>query len=114
MREKIDLRLQQSLRKRQLTPIAIDDDIGELVAGALPSSAVQSSQTGEAARLRSLDGLAQRSERLVEPQARALRPRAQQLCNQVEVLDALDNALAYRLPSDASLQLLQVDPCTSK
>lgn len=103
------------------TDIATDDDIGELVAERMPqligdvvAGAVQLSPTADAARLRSLDGLEQRSERLVEPQARALRPRAQQLCNQVEVLDALDNALAYRLPSDASLQRLQVDPRTPK
>ncbi|MCC4604063.1 DUF2884 family protein [Xanthomonas campestris] len=121
VREKIDLRLQQSFRKSQLSPIDIDDDIGELVAELLPqligdvvAGAVQSALTGNAQRLRSLDGLEQRIERLVEPQARTLRPRAQQLCTQVEALDALDNALAYRLPSGAPLQLLQVDRRASK
>ncbi|MFO3705114.1 DUF2884 family protein [Xanthomonas codiaei] len=121
VREKIDLRLQQSFANSQLTAVDVDDDIGALVAELLPqligdviAGAVQSALTGNAARLRSLDGLEQRIERLVEPQARALRPRAQQLCTQLQALDALDNALAYRLPSGAPLQLLQVDRRASK
>ena len=116
VRDKVDLRLKQSFGKSQLTPVDIDDEIGTLVAEMLPqligdvvASTVQAAMTGNGAQLRSLDGLEQRIERLVEPQARALRPRAQQLCTRMEALDALDNALAYRLPSGAPLQLLQVD-----
>lgn len=116
MRDKVDLRLKQSFGKSQLTPVDIDDEIGTLVAEMLPqligdvvASTVQAAMTGNGTQLRSLDGLEQRIERLVEPQARALRPRAQQLCTRMEALDALDNALAYRLPSGAPLQLLQVD-----
>lgn len=116
VRDKVDLRLKQSFGKSQLTPVDIDDEIGALVAEMLPqligdvvASTVQAAMTGNGTQLRSLDGLEQRIERLVEPQARALRPRAQQLCTRMEALDALDNALAYRLPSGAPLQLLQVD-----
>ena len=116
VRDKVDPRLKQSFGKSQLTPVDIDDEIGTLVAEMLPqligdvvASTVQAAMTGNGAQLRSLDGLEQRIERLVEPQARALRPRAQQLCTRMEALDALDNALAYRLPSGAPLQLLQVD-----
>lgn len=116
VRDKVDLRLKQSFGKSQLTPVDIDDEIGTLVAEMLPqligdvvASTVQAAMTGNGTQLRSLDGLEQRIERLVEPQARALRPRAQQLCTRMEALDALDNALAYRLPSGAPLQLLQVD-----
>ncbi|MEA9556987.1 DUF2884 family protein [Xanthomonas nasturtii] len=121
VREKIDLRLKQSFSKSQLTPVNIDDDIGALVAEVLPqligdviAGAVQSGLTGNDMQLRSLDGLEARIERLVEPQARALRPRAQRLCDRVEALDGLDNALAYRLPSGAPLHLLQVDRRASK
>ncbi|APP75396.1 hypothetical protein BJD12_09200 [Xanthomonas vesicatoria ATCC 35937] len=121
VREKIDLRLKQSFSKSQLTPVNIDDDIGALVAEVLPqligdvvAGAVQSGLTGNAVQLRSLDGLEARIERLVEPQARALRPRAQRLCDRVEALDGLDNALAYRLPSGEPLQLLRVDRRTTK
>ncbi|MFC0153296.1 DUF2884 family protein [Xanthomonas dyei] len=121
VREKIDLRLKQSFSKSQLTPVNIDDDIGALVAEVLPqligdvvAGAVQSGLTGNEMQLRSLDGLEARIERLVEPQARALRPRAQRLCDRVEALDGLDNALAYRLPSGAPLQLLRVDRRASK
>ncbi|MEC3888217.1 YggN family protein [Xanthomonas campestris] len=116
VRDKVDLRLKQSFGKSQLTPVDIDDEIGTLVAEMLPqligdvvASTVQAAMTGNGTQLRSLDGLEQRIERLVEPQARALRPRAQQLCTRMEALDALDNALAYRLPSGVPLQLLQVD-----
>ena len=116
VREKIDTRLKQSFSKSQLTTIDIDDDIGAMVAELLPqligdvvAGAVQSALTGNDVQLRSLDGVEKRIERLIEPQARALRPRAQQLCERVEALDTLDNALAYRLPSGEPLQLLRVD-----
>ncbi len=121
VREKIDVRLKQSFSKSQLTPIDIDDDIGALVAELLPqligdvvAGAVQSAITGNDVQLRSLDGMEARVERLVEPQARALRPRAQQLCQRLEALDGLDNALAYRLPSGEPLQLLRVDRRAAK
>ncbi|MBB5521384.1 hypothetical protein FHR61_001210 [Xanthomonas arboricola] len=111
----------QSFSKRQLTPIDIDQEIGALVAELLPqligdviAAAVQSALTGNDAQLRSLDGLQVRIERMVEPRALALRPRAQQLCTRVHALDALDNALAYRLPSGEPLQLLRVDRRMSK
>lgn len=121
VREKIDTRLKQSFSKSQLTTIDIDDDIGAMVAELLPqligdvvAGAVQSALTGNDVQLRSLDGVEARIERLIEPQARALRPRAQQLCERVEALDGLDNALAYRLPSGEPLQLLRVDRHASK
>ncbi|NHF67976.1 DUF2884 family protein [Xanthomonas hortorum] len=121
VREKIDTRLKQSFSKTQLTTIDIDDDIGAMVAELLPqligdvvAGAVQSALTGNDVQLRSLDGVEARIERLIEPQARALRPRAQQLCERVEALDGLDNALAYRLPSGEPLQLLRVDRRASK
>ncbi|MEQ7991419.1 DUF2884 family protein [Xanthomonas hortorum] len=121
VREKIDTRLKQSFSKSQLTTIDIDDDIGAMVAELLPqligdvvAGAVQSALTGNDVQLRSLDGVEAGIERLIEPQARALRPRAQQLCERVEALDGLDNALAYRLPSGEPLQLLRVDRRASK
>ncbi|WP_127168801.1 DUF2884 family protein [Xanthomonas sp. BRIP62415] len=121
VREKIDMRLKQSFGKSQLTSIDIDDDIGAMVAELLPqligdvvAGAVQSALTGNDLQLRSLEGVETRIERLIEPQARALRPRAQQLCARVEALDGLDNALAYRLPSGEPLQLLRVDRHASK
>ncbi len=121
VREKIDARLKQGFGKSQLTSIDIDDDIGALVAELLPqligdvvAGAVQSALTGNDLQLRSLDGVETRIERLIEPQARAPRPRAQQLCARVEARDGLDNALAYRLPSGEPLQLLRVDRHASK
>lgn len=121
VREKIDIRLKQSFSKSQLTPVEIDDAIGALVAELLPqligdvvAGAVQSAITGNDVQLRSLDGVEARIERLVEPQARALRPRAQQLCRRLGALDGLDNALAYRLPSGEPRQLLRVDRRAAK
>lgn len=96
VREKIDTRLKQSFGKSQLTSIDIDDDIGAMVAELLPqligdvvAGAVQSALTGNDLQLRSLEGVETRIERLIEPQARALRPRAQQLCARVEALDGI-------------------------
>ncbi|MEG8128400.1 YggN family protein [Xanthomonas hortorum pv. gardneri] len=101
VREKIDTRLKQSFSKSQLTTIDIDDDIGAMGAERLPqrcgdvvAGAVQSARTGNDVQLRSLDGVEARIERLIEPQARALRPRAQQLCGRVEARDGWDNAQA--------------------
>ncbi|MBB5864227.1 MULTISPECIES: DUF2884 family protein [unclassified Xanthomonas] len=121
VREKLDTRLKQSFGKNQLTSIDIDDDIGAMVAELLPqligdvvAGAVQSALSGNDVQLRSLDGVETRIQRLIEPQARALRPRAEHLCERVEALDGLDNALAYRLPSGEPLQLLRVDRRASK
>lgn len=116
VRDKIDVRLRQSFRGGRLTEVDIDGEVGALVRELLPqvigdavAGAVQAALTGNEAQLRSLDGLDQRVDKIVEPQARRLEPLARQLCQRMQALDALDNALAYRLPSGAPLDLLRVE-----
>lgn len=116
VRDRIDARLRQSFSGGRFTEVDIDGEVGVLVRELLPQAigdavagAVQAALTGNQAQLRSLDGLDQRVEKIVEPQARRLEPLARQLCPRMQALDALDNALAYRLPSGAPLDLLRVE-----
>lgn len=114
VRGKIDVRLRQSFSGGKFTEVDIDGEIGALVEELLPqvigdavAGAVQAALTGNEPR--SLDGLDDRIEKIVEPQARRLEPLALKLCQRMQALDALDNALAYRLPSGAALDLLRVE-----
>lgn len=116
VRDKVDAHLRQSLGGDRFTGVDLDGEIGALVEDMLPqvigdvaAGAVQAALTGNESQLRSLDGLDERVEKIVEPQARRLEPLALQLCQRMQVLDALDNALAYRLPSSAALDLLRVE-----
>jgi hypothetical protein len=116
VRDKVEARVRSSFQGGKFTEVDIDEEIGGLVAELLPqvigdvvAGAVQAALTGHEPALRSLDGLDQRVEALVEPKARKLRPKAEQLCERVEALDTLDNALAYRLPDGRALDLLQVE-----
>jgi hypothetical protein len=116
VRSKVDVRLRQSFSGSKFAEIDIDDEIGSLVKEMLPqligdvvSGAVQAALSGNEAQIRSLDGLDERIEKIVEPQARRLEPLALKLCQNMQRLDTLDNALAYRLPSGSALDLLQVE-----
>lgn len=116
VRDKLDARLRQDFSGGKFTEVDIDGEIGSLVEELLPqvigdavAGAVQVALAGGEPRLRSLDGLDARIEKIVEPQARRLEPLALRLCQRMQALDALDNALAYRLPSGAPLDLLRVE-----
>lgn len=115
IRGKLDVQLKQRFSRGRFTEVDIDEQIGGLVADLLPqfigdvvSGAVQAALTGNAATLRSLDGIDARVEKLVEPKARRLRPKAERLCTRMQALDALDDALTYRLPDGRALELLDV------
>ncbi|HBK46435.1 MAG TPA: hypothetical protein DDZ67_08380 [Xanthomonadaceae bacterium] len=115
IRARVDVGLRQSFKSGKFTEIDIDDRIGGLVAEVLPgligdavAGAVQAALTGREPTLNSLDGLDERVEKLVEPQARKLRPQAEKLCRRMQELDEIDNALAYRLPGGQPLDLLHV------
>lgn len=115
IRKKVELRVDDTFRGGRFTEVDIDGEIGGLVAELLPqligdvvAGAVQAALSGKEPELASLEGLDARIERQVEPQARKLRPKAEQLCTRMRALDALDDALAYRLPSGAALELLRV------
>lgn len=77
--------------------------VGDIVGGAL-----RAAFSGDAARLQRLENLDARIEALVEPRARALDADAQALCRRMEALDAIDEALEFRLPDGRRLDLLDV------
>ena len=58
------------------------------------------------ARLERLNNVDQEIERLVEPRARQLERSAETLCRNMQSLDAIDDALAYRLPDGGRLDLI--------
>jgi len=89
--------------------------IGEAVAKVVPSlvgdivgGALRAAFSGDASRLQRLENLDAQIEALVEPRARALEAEAQALCRRMEALDAIDEALEYRLPDGSRLDLLEV------
>ena len=74
------------------------------------TGAVRAALSGDTRRLQAMEGLDKQIEARVEPRARALEKRAEQLCGKMETLDRLDNALAYRLPGGAALDMLRITP----
>ena len=73
-------------------------EVMPLVIGDIVGGAVRAAFSGDTARLERMDGLDKQIEASVEPRAKALEKRAQQLCAKMEDAGRLDNALAYRLP----------------
>ena len=114
-RNKIDARLSRSVSANRFDSSDLGKGIGEavsevvpLVIGDIVGGAVRAAISGDTRRLQAMEGLDQQIEARVEPRARALEKRAQQLCGKMEALDRLDNALAYRLPGGAALDLLRM------
>ncbi len=114
-RGKIDARLSRSLSANRLDTRDLGKGIGEAVSEVIPvvigdivGGAVRAALSGDTRRLQAMEGLDQQIEARVQPRAKALEKRAQQLCGKMEVLDRLDNALAYRLPGGAALDLLRI------
>lgn len=79
--------------------------IGDIVGGAM-----RAAFSGDTTRLRRMDNLDKQIQARVEPRARALERNAQGLCQRMEALDRIDDALDYRLPDGHRLDLLNVKP----
>ena len=116
-RGKIDARLARSISANRFDSSDLGKGIGDavsevvpLVIGDIVGGAVRAALSGDTARLEAMDGLDQQIEARVQPRAKALEKRAQQLCTKMEELERLDSALAYRLPGGASLELLRIKP----
>src|SRR3546814_17482028 len=77
--------------------------MGDIVGGAL-----RAALSGDSSRLERLDDLDARIEALVEPRAKALERNAETLCIRMQVLDSIDDALAYR-HEGRPLDLLRVE-----
>jgi hypothetical protein len=116
-RGKIDSRLARSISANRFDSSDLGKGIGDavsevvpLVIGDIVGGAVRAALSGDTKRLEAMDGLDQQIEARVQPRAKALEKRAQQLCLKMQELDRLDSALAYRLPGGASLDLLRIRP----
>ena len=116
-RGKIDARLARSISANRFDSSDLGKGIGEavsevvpLVIGDIVGGAVRAALSGDTRRLEAMDGLDKQIEARVQPRAKALEKRAEQLCTKMQELDRLDNALAYRLPGGASLDLLRFKP----
>ncbi len=98
---------------------AMDDIVEPIVARYVPDiagGAVRSAMSmifaGEAKRAefeKRMDRMEHEIDTRVDARAKALEPLAQAMCDRLTRMDALDDALEYRLPGGESLQLLEVD-----
>ncbi|GAB3752963.1 DUF2884 family protein [Lysobacter olei] len=84
---------------------AIPDLIGDIVGGAISAAF-----SGDKSRLERMEHLDTEIEAAVALRAAALERQAEALCQRLEALDALDNALEYRLPGGQPLNLLRMSP----
>lgn len=116
-RKKIDARLARSITANRFDGRDLGEGIGQavsevvpLVIGDIVGGAVRAALSGDTERLQQMEGLDKQIEARIEPRAKALEARAERLCAKMEALDRLDNALAYRLPDGAALDLLRIKP----
>jgi len=114
-RRKIDARMARTVSTTRFSSEALGDDIGEVVAEVVPTlvgdivgGAVRAAMSGDTARLQALEGLDAKIEAQVEPKAKALAQRAEALCTRMLQLDALEDALDYRLADGQPLDLMKV------
>ena len=116
-RKKIDARLTRSVTAHRFDGRDLGEGIGQavsevvpLVIGDIVGGAVRAALSGDSQRLEQMEGLDKQIEARIEPRAKALEARAERMCAKMATLDRFDNALAYRLPGGAALDLLRMKP----
>ena len=116
-RGKIDARLSRAVAANRFDSSDLGQGIAEAVSEVVPmvigdivGGAVRAALSGDSKRLEAMQGLDKQIEARIEPRAKALEKRAEQLCGKMEALDRLDNALAYRLQGDIPLDMLRMKP----
>ena len=112
-RARLDARLARSISANHFNSDHLGEGIGRTVAELLPSligdivgGAVSAALTGDTARMQRMQRIDQDIEARVDPRARSLERRAEALCQHMQVLDEIDEALDYRLPDGRPLDLL--------
>lgn len=118
-RVKLDARLARSISANHFNSDHLGEGIGRTVAELLPSligdivgGAVRAAFNGDIARLERMERMDQEIEARVAPRAKALERRAEALCQHMQALDQIDDALDYRLPGGRRLDL--IDTRTSR
>jgi hypothetical protein len=97
--------------ERIIEPI-IAKFVPDIVGGAV-STALKAAFSGDAQRQEfqsKMDRMERELDQRVDARAKGLEPLAQAMCRRLERMDALDDALAARLPNGEPLALLRVDP----
>ncbi len=90
--------------------------IPDIVGGAV-STALKAAFSGEQeskkfeARIKQME---RQLDTRVDARAKALEPLAEAMCQRLNRLDTLDDALEFRLPNGEPMQLLRVDPSRDK
>ena len=102
-RRELDARLSRSVSANRFDDEALGRGIGEAVKDVLPTllgdivgGALAAAFGGDTQRLRRLENLDARIEDAIQPRARALKVRAQDLCRRMQALDRIDDDLEYR------------------
>lgn len=113
-RAKIDRNLQHSISANRFSGNELGSSIAgaiteviPLVIGDIVGGAVSAALSGDQARLERMDNLDKEIERRVEPRAKQLEKSAEALCRKMEALDAIDDALEFRMPDGSRLDLLE-------
>lgn len=116
-RKTIDKRLARSISANRFSGDEMGEAIGQtvgevvpLIIGDIVGGAVRAAFTGDTGRLERMENLDKQIEAQVEPRAKQLEVRAEKLCEHLQELDRLDDALAYRLPGGGRLNLLENQP----
>ena len=112
-RTRLDARLARSISANHFNSDHLGEGIGRTVAELVPSlvgdivgGAVRAALTGDTARMQRIERMDQDIEARVDPRARSLERRADALCQHMQALDEIDDALDYRLPDGRPLDLL--------
>lgn len=112
-RTQIDARLARSVSANRFNGNDLGHGIAEAIGEVLPivigdivGGAVSAAFSGDSARLERLNNVDKEIERRVQPRAKQLEQRADALCRSMEALDAIDDALVYRLPDGSRLDLI--------
>jgi hypothetical protein len=86
--------------------------VPDIVGGAI-STAMKAAFSGDAQRQEfqsKMDRMERELDTRVDARAKALEPLAEAMCQRLERMDALDDALQARLPGGEPIALLRVDP----
>jgi len=115
-RVKLDAKLARSITATRFDGDDLGRGIGDALGDVLPEligqivgGAVRAAFSGDASRLQRLENLDAQIEAKIEPRATALERQALQLCTRMGELDRLDDALEFRLPDGARLDLIEIE-----